>query len=206
MKYVINFIAGPSVGKSLISALVYTELKKNRVKVEYIQEYAKSLVWCKKFDKLNNQYYVSTKQYEIIKSLYSVPDIEYIVLDGSLLLGLYYNRSFPTNVSNIEKTEKMILEKNSEFNHIYIYLERNVNIPFDPSGRVHNEEESKIADYCLKKILSESNYNFKVFKSDINSIQDIIEYINSFGQPEHERHPASKLQTIGSRFDSSTDS
>ena len=44
MTKIINFLSGPSAGKSLMAALVYAELKSMHYKVEYVQEYAKHLV------------------------------------------------------------------------------------------------------------------------------------------------------------------
>jgi hypothetical protein len=181
-KYVINFISGPSVGKSVMSAMTFVELKVLKFRTEYIQEYAKSLVWLKKFDLLNNQYYVSTEQYNIISSLYSVPELDFLVLDGSLLLGLYYNETYPDNVSNIDKTRKMILEKNSEFNHIYIYLERDPNIPFEVEGRVHSEAESLQIDKDLHNLLVEHKVPFKSFLAHKACLANIIKYILEFGK------------------------
>ena len=42
---VINLVAGPSSGKSLVAALLFAELKMLHYKAEYIQEYAKILIW-----------------------------------------------------------------------------------------------------------------------------------------------------------------
>jgi len=39
---VINFVASPSSGKSLMAALVFSELKMMNFRAEYIQEYAKT--------------------------------------------------------------------------------------------------------------------------------------------------------------------
>lgn len=176
-KFVINFISGPSVGKSLMSALVYAELKIKGYKTEYVQEYAKTLVWKKQFDILNNQYHVSTEQYNIIKALETTQELEIIVVDGALLLGIYYNENFNDNVSNVIKTRNMILKKNAEFNNIYIYLERNVYIKFEKEGRMQNEEESKHADVTLYEILHDMNLPFQSFLSHKDSVKDIVSFI-----------------------------
>lgn len=177
MTFVINFISGPSVGKSLISSMVYSELKICGYITEYVQEYAKKLVWLKKWEKLDNQYLVSSKQYEIINILYQVPDIQYVVVDGALLLGLYYNRYYKTNVSNVEKTEEMILARNSEFKNIYIHLERNKEIAYEVQGRVQTYTESLEVDKELVRILDKLGIKYKSFKSSKESVQEIIKYI-----------------------------
>jgi hypothetical protein len=182
MGYVINFVSGPSVGKSLISALVYAELKIGGYTTEYVQEYAKQLVWLRKWDKLNNQYLVSSKQYELIKVLYDIPSIKYVVVDGGLMLGLYYNRHYKTNVSNVDKTEKMIISRNNEFKNIYIHLERNPEVPFEQDGRVQTYMESLEVDKSLKGTLRDLCLEYKSFRSSKDSIEGIVEYIKSKSQ------------------------
>ena len=55
MTIIINFISGAGAGKSLMSALTFSELKMCHYNAELVQEYAKNLVWQEKFDELNNQ-------------------------------------------------------------------------------------------------------------------------------------------------------
>ena len=178
--FVINFISGPSVGKSLMSALVYAELKTLGHTTEYVQEYAKTLVWLKDFERLNDQYYVTKKQYDMIKALYTVDTIEYVVVDSSLWLGMYYNRVNKNNVSNVAKTDEMIKEKMKEFRNIYIVLERDPLIKYESHGRIQTHEESLVVDEELIEMLKELGVEYKSFKSHRDSIKDIVEYINTF--------------------------
>ena len=145
---VINFISGAGVGKSLMSALTFAELKMQHLKAEYVQEYAKTLVWQKRFDELDNQYQVSMEQYKMIKAVDGA--VDYIVCDSGLLIGLFYNRYHKTNVCNVQKTEEMLLRKMSEFENIYIFLERNPEFPFEIEGRMQDEDESKKIDTQFK--------------------------------------------------------
>jgi hypothetical protein len=179
-RFVINFIAGPSVGKSLVSALVYAELKLLGYTTEYVQEYAKNLVWLKKWEKLDNQYLVTTKQYEMIKAVYNVPSIQYTVVDSSMLLCLYYNRINVNNVSNVQKTEEMTLSKLGEFQNIYIVLERHPEAKYEEAGRVQTQAEAKKVDEDLLVMLEELGIEYKSFLSCKESIPGIIEYITSF--------------------------
>jgi hypothetical protein len=171
---VVNFVAGPGVGKSLMSALIYSELKMMNITAEYVQEYAKLLVWQERFEELNNQYLVSTKQYKMLKAVDKKVDV--ICTDSPLLLGLLYNKTYKTNVSNIEKTEAMILTKMEEFNNIYIFLER-MDYPYETQGRVHNEIEARIIDKQLKELLENLGIEHLTVKSQKNSIQEIMSYV-----------------------------
>lgn len=99
---IINFIGGPSAGKTTLSALLFSEMKMRGYNVEYVQEYAKNLVWMEDYETLNNQYLVSKTQADLFEKIDG--KVEYIITDACLLHGIYYNRYNPENVSNIEKT------------------------------------------------------------------------------------------------------
>jgi hypothetical protein len=172
---VINFVASPSTGKSLMAALIFSELKMRHYKAEYVQEYAKTLIWQDRLDDLANQYNVSLEQYRMIKSVNG--KVDYICLDSPLLLGVFYNRYHDGNVCNVDKTEKMILSKMSEFDNIYIFLERNEEFPYETEGRIHNEEQSNVIAVQLLDLLDELGIKYRKFKSDKKNVQDMLDYI-----------------------------
>jgi hypothetical protein len=178
MKTVINFISGPGCGKSVCASLVFAELKMMHLKAEYVQEYAKSLIYEQRFEELNNQYNVSMSQYKSIKAVSEV--VDFVVTDSPLLLGIYYNRTYPDNVCNVQKVENILINKLSEFQNIYIFLERNHKFDFETSGRVHTHAQSIQIDEDLKKMLTEFNLPYKTFLSDRTSISGILDYIFSF--------------------------
>lgn len=171
---VINVIGGPGVGKTTTTFLLYAKLKIAGAFVEHVSEYAKKLVWAKNFDTLNNQYHVSTKQYEYLVSVYG--RVQYVITDGSLLHGLYYNRYNLTNVSNVELTEKKILEYYHHFDNINIYLTRG-DFKYEQAGRIQTEDEAREVDVKLRSILDDYNIPYKVFKSDEKVIDDMVSYI-----------------------------
>ena len=45
MTIIINMISGPGSGKSVLAAELFVEMKKQGYNVEFLQEYAKKLVW-----------------------------------------------------------------------------------------------------------------------------------------------------------------
>lgn len=172
--YVINFISGPGSGKSTFSALLYAKLKLRGYVVEYIQEFAKTLVWTKDFETLNNQYYVSNRQYKLLKQM--VGSVQFIVTDAPLVHGLYYNRHNVHNSSNIEKTERFILEHYHEFNNINIFLERG-NFPYEQQGRIETEEESKEIDIIMKHLLRQNKIPYVSFHSDSDVVDKIVDFV-----------------------------
>lgn len=171
---VVNLVAGPSVGKSLLAALLFAELKLKRHIVEYAAEYAKTLVWLEQFRILDNQHYVSTQQYELMKRMDG--KVQYIVTDGSLLHGLYYNRANPTNVSNIEKTERQILDYFREFRNVVIVLKRG-NYEYEQAGRQQTEAEAIVVDAELRAILDRHGIEYREFDASPDALPAMIEYI-----------------------------
>lgn len=169
MTIVVNFISGPSSGKSLMSALLYAEMKARNLKVEYVQEYAKNLVWLGNFEELNNQYNVSLQQYRILQAMND--KVDYIVCDTSLLVGLYYNSKNKDNVCNIEKTKAMILKRLKEFKNKYIFIDRNPLWTYEQHGRIQNEQESKLIDIELKVMLNELGIDYHTFLSHKDKIK-----------------------------------
>ncbi len=172
---IINFIGAPSVGKSLMASLIFSELKMRHLKAEYVQEHAKMLIYQELFEELNNQHSVSMNQYKMLKSING--KVNYICTDSPLLLGLYYNRAYKTNICNVEKLEKLLLQKIDEFNNIYIFLKRNDSFPYEIEGRVHNENESKQIEKELELLLQEFKIPYITVVSDRLSVNRILDEI-----------------------------
>ena len=177
--FVINIIGAPGVGKTTISALLFAKLKLCGYVCEYVQEYAKKLVWMKDFDTLNNQYHVTKKQFELLQQING--HVDFIVTDGPLIHGIYYNKYNKDNISNIDKTEKYILNCFSKFNNINIVLDR-INRKYETEGRIQSEDEAKDIDVVLKHLLKINSIEYKNYPSEEKSVQNIIDFIISFIQ------------------------
>lgn len=174
--WVVNFISGPGAGKSVMSAMIFVKLKLGGHTAEYCQEYAKNLVWIKDYTTLNNQHWVTQKQYQLLKQM--VGHVDFIVTDGPLVQGIYYNLHNPDNTSNVEKTQKMILTCSAEFNNINIFLERG-QFNYEKAGRLQTEEEAREIDVILKHLLRQNGVRYQVFDSSMteDNLKNITEYI-----------------------------
>jgi hypothetical protein len=174
---VINMLSGPGSGKSTLAAELFVKMKKMGYRVEYLQEYAKKLVWQKEFDILNNQHLVSYKYYKSIASMNG--HLDYIILDSSLLNGIWYNKNNVDNVSNIEKTEEMILKCYKEFNNINFFINRG-SYAYETAGRIQSENESKQIDNDIKDILNDIGISsISLDMNEDNIIEKMLLYIKS---------------------------
>jgi nicotinamide riboside kinase len=169
---VINFISAPGHGKSLCAALVYAELKMRHYITEYIQEFAKTLVWKGQNDLLLDQMYVTTEQYNLLDSVKD--KVEFIVTDSPVILGIYYNKLYSGKYDPIIETK--ILDYTSRFNNIYIFLEKG-DYPYENVGRIQTYEESVIIQRELKELLDRLNIKYMSIKSDKCNIQCMVDYI-----------------------------
>jgi len=173
--WIINLIGGPGVGKTTMAALLFANLKIRGYICEYVQEYAKKLVWIKDFDTLNNQYFVTRQQFNLLKEIDG--HVDFIVTDGPLIHGMYYNKYNKDNTSNVDKVEQYILSSISQFNNVNIVLDRSIDREYEKDGRIQTYEESLDIDVILRHILRTNNLEFVNFASDPNKINDMIEKI-----------------------------
>lgn len=171
---VVNFIGSPSAGKTTMCALLFAELKMLHQSVEIVPEFAKRLVWLERFDLLNNQHYVTSKQYRYLKSMKG--KVRFILTDGSLLLGIHYNKSNKNNICNVVKLEGQIIEWINDFDNIYIHLERG-EYEYDQAGRIETEQESNQVNLELIKIMDNLGVQYKSYKSDRKHIPEILDHV-----------------------------
>lgn len=167
MTKIINIVAGPGAGKTTLSSGLHYYMKRRGINVELIQEYVKKLVILGQFDKLNNQYEVTMRQYQEINAY--VGKVDYVIIDTCLLSQIYYNEHNKENVSNIEKTNDLIVKKFTEFDNIVIFLERNqIESEYQQHGRIQTYAESVEIDKILEKILCD--HNVTPIKTSVNAI------------------------------------
>lgn len=173
--WVLGCLGGPNSGKSTLAAELFVHMKKEGYRVEFLQEYAKKLVWEKDWDTLNNQYHVSHKYYKTIQAMDG--KVDFIILDSSLLNGLWYNRNNKDNTSNVEKTQEMILKWYYQFNNINFFIHRG-SYEYQVEGRKESEQESKIIDKELQQILFNLAITWTPIPVDNLSIEKMMDKIN----------------------------
>lgn len=172
---IVNIVGAPCSGKSTLACSLFSKLKSDHHSAEYVAEYAKQLVWQDELDLLDNQYYVATQQYKMINSVHG--KVDYLICDSPLFISLFYNEYNKKNVSDVQKTKTMILDRMKEFeDSMYIFIKRNKQNSYDLNGRVHTEKESEDIENLIQTMLTDMNIKYFEISTgdDITKIYDFI--------------------------------
>ena len=164
---IINFFGGPSVGKSTLCAHTFAELKWRGTNCEMALEFAKDKVWENSLDVLENQLYIFGKQHHRLHRLLGKVDI--ILTDSPLPLSLIYGKQMP------QAFRDLVLREFREMNNLNIFLVREK--PFNPAGRVQNEEKAKQLDDDIRHMLKENNINAVYALGNREVVKDVVRFI-----------------------------
>lgn len=167
---VVNLYGGPGSGKSTTAAGVFHELKVRGVNAELVTEYAKDKVWDKSLNMLDNQLYIAAKQYH--RQWRLIDQVDVIVTDSPLLLGLYYNRAYNPKGITARKHiapifESLTLELYKSFENVNYFLNRTK--PYNPKGRVQTEEQSIKIDQAIIGLLNEHGIYYLSLDGDLEA-------------------------------------
>jgi nicotinamide riboside kinase len=161
---IVNLYGGPGSGKSTMMASLFAKLKWNKIDCEMATEYAKDKVWENSIHILDDQLYVTAKQYHRLFRLNGKVDV--ILTDSPILLGTIYNETI-----KIQEFDILVYKLNEQFNNLNIFLERKK--VFNPNGRLQTEEEAKTKDNEILNMLNKFNINTEYIVSENKSI-DLI--------------------------------
>lgn len=170
---VVNLFAGPGVGKSLISAAVFVELKKAGLLSELCLEYAKDLVYDKRQNILkNDQLYIFSTQNRKLQRLLE-NQLEYAICDSPLLLSIVYSRA---KYMSKPTFRKLVLEVFNSYNNINFFIERG-DYTYQQAGRLQTLEQAKKIDDKIKKELEVTKTPYITVKNNNKITSKIIEHI-----------------------------
>ena len=211
---VINAFAGPGAGKTTSCLEVAEKLKKQGFVTEYVQEYAKELVYDNNLIMLDghyeHQFAILNEQMKRINRLYG--KVDFIVTDSPILLNnTYLNEDKNTEVYSAysDSVNKLYCLYNN-FNY---FVERDTSV-FEKEGRIHNLEQSIAIDNELKNMLHNNQIDFDVYTHATidNIVRDstIIyakQLINSYSQDEFDSEADfSDLKKVGVAYTTTEDS
>lgn len=146
MTLVVNLYGGPGTGKSTTAALTFGLLKSRGHNAELVTEVAKDLTWEERHHAIRCQPYVFGKQMFRIERLLGQVDV--IVTDSPILLSTVYGRALGSNFRNY------VLDVFRSWDTLDVFLRRDHEVhPFNPKGRLQNEEEAKALDGEIRGML-----------------------------------------------------
>lgn len=183
---VINGYGGPGAGKSTACMEITAALKKEGYNAEYVQEYAKELVYEKDMEMLDgspeHQYEILKEQTRRMDRLYD--QVDFIVTDSPVMLNTIYNKQLTPEY------ESLVNELQGEYINYSFFMERDVS-NFEEEGRIHNltesiEKDNEIKDMLQKNEIKYKTYNHENVNEIINDAIDFYEKINEGKSNEKE--------------------
>jgi len=152
---VVNLFAGPGTGKSTNCAGIFYDLKSLGINCEMATEYAKDLVWEKRDFTFENQIYLFGKQHHRIFRLLGQVDV--VITDCPMLLTpVYDGGKRPT-------FDQLVFEEHNKLWNYNIFLKRKK--IFNPLGRRHDEEHSRLIDGQVLDVLDKHNQSYETFEA-----------------------------------------
>jgi nicotinamide riboside kinase len=174
MTKILNLYGGPGTGKSSTAMALTAHLRILGKKVEYVDEFAKELVYENRIDILQgpsqDQLYILANQNRKIQRLVN-NNIDWIITDSPLLTGLFYvnENYYPNNFKNL------VFEIFNSYENINIVLSRSTE--YQTWGRNHSLEEAIEIDRNILKMFEENNISYLNLSVDENIVKNIINNI-----------------------------
>ena len=183
---VINGYGGPGAGKSTACMEITATFKKEGYNAEYVQEYAKELVYENNMEMLDgsaeHQFEILTEQTRRIDRLYD--KVDFIVTDSPVMLNTIYNKQLTPEY------ESLVKELQEAYINFSFFMERDAS-NFEEKGRIHNltesiEKDNEIKDMLQKNEIKYKTYNHENVNEIVNDAIDFYEKINEGKSNEKE--------------------
>lgn len=168
MAYIVNVFGGPASGKSTLSAQLYAHFKTKQYDVEYVNEFAKELVYENNLKALANQTYVFGTQ--LHRLLMAAEHNQLIICDSPLLLAAIYQ----DNTSKM--LTELIVEMHEKFTNYNILLKRNMQ-HHSMVGRIHSLTQSVSIDNQIVHLLNDKLIPYRTYNSMEQSVESLAQDI-----------------------------
>ena len=175
--HLVNLYGGPGSGKSTIAAHIFAMLKHGGVNAEYVQEYAKDLVWADTPATLDYPIALFGEQHTRIARLWGKVDV--IVTDSPILLCAYYAGTVE-RVYNSPQFQALALAEHARFApSLNVWIRRTK--PYEPAGRVQSESQAHRVDLSFRRWLRDRGAapGLEV-PGDINAAATILETLTAW--------------------------
>lgn len=167
---IINLFGASGSGKSTTAMGLTYFLRCLGYKVEYVNEYAKDLVYEESTHKLKHQLYVFAKQLKKQDVLLN-KELDFIITDSPILLSYFYGEKYNTNLVGFKE---LVLNSFNSQNSLNFFIKRNVS--FDPSLRLQDENESDQDSQNLLNMLTELGIELNLI-STVSAVDSILKIV-----------------------------
>ena len=175
---VVNLMGAAGSGKSTLATEVFAMLKRKGYNCEYVDEYAKHMVYENNLARLSNQLLVFSNQYFSLDVIRDKVNI--IITDSPLLLSIFYNRE-NLNKNHLKVPDKLLKELvlycYSTFDNLNYFLTRNHE--YKREGRYQTEDEARVQEGKLRELLQEMELDCKYMLSTDNCADQILQDIEN---------------------------
>lgn len=163
---IVNLIGGPGVGKSIITAEIFAELKRRFVSAEISPEYIKKKIREGSLKAVQSQIYIFGKQQY---QLFTMKDeVDVIVTDSPFILSSIYDSS------RCPELRKLIIREFNKYENMTYYIDRDTKVPYEQEGRYQDYEGAKEVDTTVKDFLFKNNIEYKVVLGIGQQTKDFI--------------------------------
>jgi len=184
---VVNFYGAPGAGKSTASSGLYHEMKKHWIEAEYIQEYAKELVWSGSSHMLSQQNYIFAKQEHRLNRLLS--KVQVAISDSPLLLSSFYApKTYP------QSFHRLVFDFFHNYPNVNIFVKRSHE--YSARGRVQNVSEADFISDEMQKFLRNNKIPFYIITANDASPKRILSWLLSSGKIEKPEHIPFSEETL----------
>jgi len=151
---IVNIIGGPGVGKSILTAEIFAELKRKFISAEISPEYIKKKIREGSLKAVQSQIYIFGKQQY---QLFTMKDeVDVIVTDSPFILSSVYD------VTHCSVLKDLVVQEFNKYDNITYYIDRDTTVPYEQEGRYQDSEGAKGVDNEVKDFLFENNIEYKV--------------------------------------------
>jgi nicotinamide riboside kinase len=151
MMKTINIFGGPGSGKSTTASGLFHEMKKHWIQSEYVQEFAKELVWSDSSHMLSEQNYIFAEQEHRLNRLRRKVDVA--VADSPLLLSSFYAPpEYP------DSFHQSVFDFFHTYDNLNIFVERSHEYMLE--GRLQSEVEADTMASKMKEYLTANGIPF----------------------------------------------
>ncbi len=150
---VVNLIGGPGVGKSILTAEIFAELKRRFISAEISPEYIKKKLREKSEKAVQSQIYIFGKQQY---QLFTMKDeVDVIITDSPFIFSSIYD------TTKCEELKNIVLKEYGKYDNLNYLIVRDKEVPYEQEGRYQDFDGAREVDFEISNFLMKNHIYYK---------------------------------------------